>query len=143
LCYFWFVRNKEFLFNLSFVNVLFFIISCSLSFCIYFLLKFIIGVASFWFTEIDWLSGLEELTFWFFGGLLMPLDLLPSFMQKIANFLPFKYLIYLPAQGLLNKLTSIELITALSVQAFWIIGLIYLSKKIYQNGLKAYSTFGG
>jgi ABC-2 type transport system permease protein len=141
-CYFFFFKNQDLNFSFKIENLLFFLLSCSLSFYLFFLMKFLIGLTAFWFTEISWLISLEEITFWFFGGLLLPLDLLPQSMQFLANFLPFKYIYYLPSLGLLGKLTIKQMFFSFFIQSLWLVLFLLLVKKIYQAGLKIYSAFG-
>jgi len=143
ICYLVFLSGRHFDYQFLWPNLTFFLFSCSLSFCLYFLIKFLIGILSFWLTEIEWLDSLEMLIFWFFGGLLLPLDLFPKSMQNIAGFLPFKYIFYLPAQGLLGRLNQQQMLTSLLIQGFWLLLFFILVKKIYQRGLKIYSVFGG
>lgn len=143
ICYLFFFKNQGLTFNFELINLFFFIISCLISFCLYFLIKFLIGITSFWFTEIEWLRGLEMLIFWFFGGLLLPLDLMPQSMQLIASFLPFKYVFYLPAQGLLGNLSFSQMLFSLIGQLFWLVLFLIILKKTYKAGLKIYSAFGG
>lgn len=143
ISYFIFLKGKEFTFSFTTINILFFFLSCSIAFCLYYFIKILIGISAFWFNEIEWLTGFEELIFWFFGGLLLPLNILPLKMQRIADFLPFKYIFYLPAQGLLGKLNSGQMLFSLLIQIFWLVLFYFLVKKVYQAGLKIYSSFGG
>ena len=142
-CYFLFLKGKSFGFDFKLVNLAFFLLSCGLSFCLYFFLKFSIGILAFWFTDVEWVTSLEELVFWFFGGLLLPLDLLPVFMQRLAKFLPFQYLFYLPSQGLLGRLTPNQMFFSLLIQFFWLFLFFILAKRLYRAGLKIYAAFGG
>jgi ABC-2 type transport system permease protein len=141
-CYLYFLKDQTISFIFSFPNILFFSLSCFLAYLIYFLLKMMIGLTAIWFAEIEWLVGLEELIFWFFGGILLPLDIFPSFMQKISSFLPFKYVLYLPSQIILNRLTPKQIFFNLLIQLFWSVFFIFLSHLIFQRGKKTYSCFG-
>ncbi|MFC1711356.1 ABC transporter permease [Patescibacteria group bacterium] len=141
--YFIFIKGLAISFDFKLINISFFGLSLLFSFCLYFLIKFLIGITAFWFTEIDWLTGLHMLVFWFFGGVLLPLDLMPKIMQNIASFLPFKYIFYIPAQGLIGKLSGNQMIFSFLIQIFWLVLFFILTKKVYKSGLKAYSAFGG
>lgn len=143
ICYFLFLKGQTAGFSLNLLRMVFFLLSCSISFCLYFLIKFLVGISSFWFTEIEWFTGFEELALLLFGGTLFPLDLLPLSMQKLSNFLPFKYLFYQPAQGLLGRLSNSQMVLTLIIQIFWLVLFYLLLKRIYKAGLKIYSGFGG
>lgn len=143
ICYFLFLKGNTATFTFQPSNILFFFISCSIAFCLYYLIKLLVGILAFWFTEVEWAMGFQELILLFFGGTLFPLDLLPKSMQVFASFLPFKYLFYLPAQGLMGKLNFWQMFSTLIIQIFWLILFFILVKKIYRAGLKIYSAFGG
>lgn len=143
ICYLFFLKNQSLTFNFKLINIIFFLLSCFVSFCLYFLIKFLIGITAFWFTGIEWLVGLEMLIFWFFGGLLLPLDFFPKSIQILASLLPFKYIFYLPSQGLIGNLNSGQMFFSLIIQLFWLVFFFNLVKKVYKAGLKIYSVFGG
>lgn len=143
LCFHLFLKGKTIDFYLTPLNLIFFMLSCFFSFILIFLIRFLIGINAFWFTEIDWLIGFEELAFLFLGGTLLPIDFLPKILQNIAKFLPYKYLFYQPALGILGKINAQEMLFSLLIQVFWIILILALLKKVYQAGIKIYSAFGG
>lgn len=119
-----------------------FLLMVTLAFNVYSFFKFIIGFAAFWFTEIGWLIGAWDLLNLLFSGLLIPIDLMPPFFQKIAAVLPFKYLIYMPAQLFLGKSSANEQLVGLTIQSLWLIALVFLTKKIWRKGIRIYSAFG-
>jgi len=143
ISYFLFIGDQKPTISFNLSNSIFFLLSCGISFYLYFLIKILVGITSFWFTEIEWLIDVVMLIFWFFGGLLLPLDLLPRFMQTFASFLPFKYIFYIPSQGLLGKLSLNQMCISFVMQLFWLMLFFILVKKIYKAGLKVYSAFGG
>ncbi len=142
LLYIFFLKQTSLEF-ITTVNLSYFFLSSFIGFFMYFTLKMAIGFTSFWFTQTEWLTSLEELVFWFFGGLLLPLELLPVFMQKLASFLPFQYVFYLPAQILLGKMQSEEIVVNLFIQLVWLLIFILLLNLIFKKGLKVNSAFGG
>ena len=113
-----------------------------LAFNIYSFFKFLIGFLAFWLTEISWILGAWDLLNLLFSGMLILIDLMPKTFQKIAAILPFKYLIYAPVQLLLQKSTIKEQLFSLIIQGFWLIFLIFLTKKVWRKGVRIYSAFG-
>ncbi len=77
-----------------------------------------IGLLAFWLQEIApvyWVF--QKLTF-VLGGLMLPLDVYPTFIQRAAAFTPFPPLLAMPASFVLG--TSLVTPAALSVRlAFW------------------------
>lgn len=143
LLYFVFIKNLQFTFQLSFINLLFFILSVCLAFLLNFFIKFILGTVAFWLTDIDWLIDFHDLVYWFFGGVLLPLNIMPAFLQKLANVLPYKYLFYLPSQILIGKLNFNALVLSLIIQLLWLAILFIILNKVYKAGIKIYSAYGG
>ena len=110
---------------------------------IFYFLKAIIGLMAFWFTESYWLIALFELFSMFFSGLLLPLDLMPKAFQNLATLLPFKYLVYVPAQLVLQNISQADLLINVVIQLIWLVILGISLKKLWQYGLRTYSAFGG
>lgn len=112
------------------------------AYLVFYLIKVIIALVAFWSTEINWLIGISELLGLFFSGLILPLNIMPPFFQKIANLLPFKYLIYTPSRIILYSGTVWEYFFNLAVLLFWLLCLYLLVGKMWQAGLKKYAAFG-
>src|SRR5262245_64734961 len=70
----------------------------ALGFSINFLLGATITCVAFWTTRVYALNEFYHALFTLFGGLFVPLDLLPALVQRIAQFLPFQLPIYFPIQ---------------------------------------------
>lgn len=79
---------------------------------------------------------------WFLAGGFFPLSFVPGIAGRIMQMLPFKYLIYFPANVFLGRYSSHEIITGWLVMSFWIVILYFIYKRIYNNGLKYYTGVG-
>ena len=55
------------------------------------------------------------------SGRLVPLPLMPDWVQTIAWFLPFRWTFYFPIETLVGDLTNAELLAGLGMQLFWIL----------------------
>jgi len=76
----------------------------------------------------------------FFEGGLMPLDLLPNFVTRINDFLPFKYVVFVPISVFTGRIGfSWELFL---IPLGWVLFLLFLVKIIYRKGLKKYEGYG-
>lgn len=112
------------------------------AFFISFNIKIIVGLSSFWMTDSSGLrNGLEVITI-IFAGFIMPLSLMPPILLKIANFLPFSYIIYYPIIAFQNKLTAVEILKVLAIQILWIILLYFFYKLIFKKGVKKFTGVG-
>lgn len=118
------------------------IISISLGLLISLLMTIIVGLTTFWTHEQDFLRYLLGSFETVFSGLMVPIIFLPTLLQQIATFLPFKYSISFPAEIYLGKLTTGQILSGLAIQALWTIGLYFVYKVIYRNGIKLYQGYG-
>ncbi len=62
----------------------------------------------------------------FFSGLIMPITLFPDILQTIANYLPFKTVVYMPVSYYINP-SNEQLFNTLFLQATWFITFSILS----------------
>jgi ABC-2 type transport system permease protein len=77
-----------------------------------------------------------------FGGVFVPLDLLPPLAQRIAYVLPFQLYIYFPIQLILGKLSPEQISWNFTWQAVWLVlGTIFFSL-MWREGVKRFSAVG-
>jgi ABC-2 type transport system permease protein len=79
------------------------------------LLFFLAGISSFWTTEIRWIHYILITLIFGFGGQMLPLDLFPGVLGKIAPYLPFSGLIYYPVMIYLEMVPP----SGILVQVSW------------------------
>ncbi|MCG2691336.1 ABC-2 family transporter protein [Microgenomates group bacterium] len=130
--------------SFSLTTLVLFIFSLSLSLLINFFIKMILGLTTIWFTEAGWLFLSFNIVASLFSGEMIPLDLLPSNIIAVNNFLPFKYLVYFPLSLILNKIsTAKELFFGLSIEVFWVIFFYCFYRLVLRRGIKNYCAYGG
>lgn len=109
---------------------------------IYFLTQYCIGLLAFWISQAVALH-----TAWFnvwliFSGYLIPLDLLPPFVARIGDWLPFGYTVFFPVQLLMGRLAPPAILRGLAMQALWVALLLLLWRLLWYRGLRAYAAVG-
>ena len=119
------------------------VLAVGLAYLVSFFLKLCIGFTAFWLTEMFGILALVEVTSVVFGGMLLPLDLLPPALRALAAALPFQYIYYVPLSVMLGRLDGAELWTALAIQVGWAAALGLLAYAIWRRGLRRYEAFGG
>ncbi len=120
-----------------------FIASLLMGFLMGFLLEALIGMLSFWFLEVSSLLFIYMMINYFLSGHMLPLDLLPGPIAAVIDYLPFKYLAYLPPAIFLGRYSDAELIHELSIEAVWIVALFLANRIAFRRGVKRYAAFGG
>ncbi len=120
----------------------FFFTSVVLAFILGVVLTYFIGLFSFWLDDASSLQGFYWISFALFSGQFAPLDFLPQIMQKIAEFLPFKYILYFSVNIYLEKITTMEIMQGLLIQLAWIALAGLICFITWKRGLKSYTAVG-
>lgn len=120
-----------------------FLASLLMGFLMGFLLEALIGMLSFWFLEVSSLLFIYMMINYFLSGHMLPLDLLPEAIGTVVDYLPFKYLAYLPPAIFLGRYSDSELNRELLIEAVWIVALFAANRVAFRRGVRRYSAFGG
>ena len=110
-----------------------------------FLIESLIGLISFWFLEVSSLLFIYMMLNYFLSGHMIPLDWLGP-VGAWVQFLPFKYLAYVPAAIVLGKQGYVlggGLEQQLLIEATWISVLLVLNRIAFARGVRRYGAFGG
>ena len=102
-----------------------------------------LGMLCFWTTGgaaiFDLWMTLELLL----SGRLVPLPLMPDWVQTISWFLPFQWAFYFPIESLVGDLSDAELARGLAVQLLWILIGLGLFKIAWRSAIRRFSAVGG
>ena len=149
--YYFGIRIGE-LIESSIVGILTFII-CSLIFkvllpssllnLIFFILLISLAIIAFYTNSIWGIEMFKRAILSIFSGMIAPIVLFPNFLQKIANFLPFKDCIYTPVNIYFGKLETLEIIKVIFKQCIWIIILYIIAKILFKKAIKNITVNGG
>jgi ABC-2 type transport system permease protein len=107
------------------------------------LLLWMLGMITFWTTRV---TAIFEVYFAFellLSGRLLPVALMPDWVQDVAGFLPFESTFGFPITSLVGPITNTELIEGLLRQLMWIaIGAVGVNL-MWRRGVKAYTAVNG
>lgn len=123
----------------DFVTVLGVIAALQMAFLMGFLIESLLGLIAFWFLEVSSLLFIYMMLNYFLSGHMIPLDLLPAWVE----WLPFKYLAYVPCKMALGKYSHAEMGQELLIEAVWIATLIWINRWVFARGLRQYGAYGG
>lgn len=107
-----------------------------------FLIQYINGLLAFWITQAVAVFDLWFGLWTILSGYLIPLDLLPSAVSRVAYWLPFRYQLAVPLEIVLGRLQGTELLLSLGMQALWIAVMYGLCRLLWRRGIKKYSAVG-
>ena len=137
---------KYFVLGLGFTpvsNLLLYLLSCSMSFLIFVLFDFCMGMIAFFTSYIFGLFMVEEALLAFLTGQLIPLSFFPEAVQRVFDFLPFSSMIYTPVMIYLGKYQGSTLLFVLGRQLIWILLLYGLGTLIWKGVTKRLVVLGG
>lgn len=128
--------------NPSWLQIIVFFLAIWGAYLIRTMLLWLLGMIAFWTTRV---GAIYEL---FFGvelivsGRLVPMSLMPGWVQQIAVFLPFQWTFFFPINALVGQPTTRELLSGLGIQILWILlGLICVNL-VWRLGIRRYSAVG-
>lgn len=118
------------------------VVTMGLTVLLSFVYKMVISMSAFWFTEGWAFFEVMEAVVLFIAGYVMPLALLPSWLQGIAFALPFAYMIYLPVQALTGQLSDLQILQGMAMQILWILILGAIYRMAWKRGLSRFTGVG-
>jgi ABC-2 type transport system permease protein len=112
------------------------------SWILHFCISVIIGLAAFVIEDVSAFQWILQKFAFIFGGLLIPLDFYPSWLQTIAKALPFSSMVYGPARLFVSP--SVEALAGtLGMQLAWIAVLGLVTSLAYRRGVAFLTVNGG
>lgn len=123
-------------------NWILFIISWLLAAALTFLIDMSIGLTAFWLEESHGVGETYSFLYYFLSGRLIPLFVLPGWIQAPALLLPFRYQLSFPLEISLNKLSTGEIVNGLTLQIIYVAAAIIFLGFLWKRGLRKYSAVG-
>jgi viologen exporter family transport system permease protein len=103
----------------------------------------ILGMLCFWTTRVSAAFELFFVTELLLSGRLVPLSLMPAWIENIARFLPFQWTFQFPILALAGNLSSHDLLFGLAMQALWITVSAVLFRFAWRAAIRRYTAVGG
>jgi ABC-2 type transport system permease protein len=120
-----------------------FIFSLLLGNAVVFFFDWILSCISFYSTETWGLSVLRFGFATFFSGALVPIAVMPAWLQKITTALPFSHALYIPV-SLLSGITPLQDMPRIwLIELAYLIGLLILSRIIFNVSVRKVTVQGG
>lgn len=124
-------------------GILFYLLSCGMSFLIFVLFDFCFGMIAFFTTYIFGMLMVKEALLGFLTGQLIPISFFPGIVQRVFDFLPFSSMVYTPVMIYLGKYTGRTLGFMLLRQAAWVVILYAFGSLIWKMVTKRLVVLGG
>ncbi len=131
---------------ITLASTLKFVLCVFLSFFLFFLLNFSVGMTAFYMKNNSSMIALKIILTAFAGGTIIPIEFLPDWLQRLSEFLPFRYLYYEPLQFFLNREAAGGwgyFGHVLGMQLLWITCFFLGIKLVWPKVIKRYCAVGG
>ena len=102
-----------------------------------------LGLITFWTTRVGPVFQLYVALELLLSGRLVPMSLMPVWVQRVADLLPFRWTFGFPIEVLVGNLTNQQLLSGLGVQLFWVIVGSLLVRVVWHFAIRRYSAVAG
>jgi ABC-2 type transport system permease protein len=108
---------------------------------LHFCVTVMIGLSAFLVEDVSAFTWIYQKLAFLFGGMIVPLDFYPAWLQTLARALPFSSMTYGPARLFVTPTMDL-FINVMALQLGWIVVLAVLLTIAYRRGV-AYLTVNG
>jgi len=102
-----------------------------------------LGLITFWTTRVGPVFQLYIAAELLLSGRLVPMALMPEWVQGVANVLPFQWTFGFPIEALVGNLSTGELLSGLAMQLLWIVIGAILVRIVWHFAIRRYSAVSG
>ncbi|MGO8673720.1 MAG: ABC transporter permease [Capsulimonadaceae bacterium] len=120
-----------------------FFVSALLSYVILWLMSGIMGCIAFWVTDLGNLGIIKNYVVRIFSGSFVPIWFFPEPFRVISRYLPFQYTYQTPLGIFVGRITPVDAIPQMALQAVWIGILGACLTSLWRNGYRRVSIQGG
>lgn len=112
------------------------------SFTMNYIMTMMLSLCAFWVEEVRGLVFVYNKMIFIIGGMMLPLEIFPSYLRTIVEWLPFRTVPYFAAKAGVQVEWS-EIGHMLLIQLIWILFLSLPLRAIYQKGVRKLHVNGG
>lgn len=123
-------------------QIITFTLACIAGFFLRTIWQWALGMVTFWVVRVRAIFDLYFAIELLLSGRIVPLELLPTWAQKLANWLPYQWSFAFPIEVLIGRLSLRETVVGLGIQLLWIAVGWIITIWLWQKGTKKYSAVG-
>lgn len=129
-------------FNGQFWSIAAGIVAIGMAFVVRFTLEWTLAMAALWTSRVSAINQTYEIVLIFLSGNFAPLAVMPQWIQVLATYLPFRWLIAFPIELTLGRLTPTQALIGFGAQLFWLAVALVVLSFVWRAGVKQYSAVG-
>jgi ABC-2 type transport system permease protein len=130
-------------FNTSLLEIVVFAVAIWGAYLIRSMLLWLLGMLSFWTTRVSAIFELYFAAELLLSGRLVPMSLMPAWVQQLAGYLPFQWTFGFPIEALIGDMTPLQLGQGLLMQLAWIVASTVVVLLVWRVAIRRYSAVGG
>lgn len=119
-----------------------FFLAVALGYTLRFILLYLLGMISFWTTRASALFEIVVAGEILLSGRLVPLDLMPQWVQSVADWLPFQWTYQAPIEVAIGRRSPLETLEVYGWQLVWVAALGAMLAVIWKRAIRRYSAVG-
>jgi len=120
-----------------------FLLSAAVGLVVSFGTRFALSLTAFWLVDIKGLSQILVVTTMFFGGVILPINTFPHWLEVVARALPFASMVHLPVEVYLGRHPGADAVAVLATQAAWAVVLLGLGRLVLARATRKVVIQGG
>lgn len=128
--------------NLQAGNLPLFLIFIPIALLFNFFYSLLVASIAFYITDTNLFTTALGIVTGLFAGELVPIDLLPSALNRVSNWLPFRFTAYFPIMVYQGKVGLPEYLTSCFSLIVWILLFALFSHLVWRKGVKRYEAIG-
>lgn len=118
-------------------------VSIAVGLIIGFGIRFIVQISGFWLLDTRGVNQLAITLMMFASGMLVPLSLFPTDLERVMRLLPFAGLVQVPADVFLGAVQGYDAVAAVLGQCAWALVLLALGQLVMQRATQRVVIQGG
>lgn len=107
-----------------------------------FLFDWTLALSAFWLTRVDAINYLYYTVGLFLSGRVAPLRLFPGWVQTVAAFTPFRWVVAFPVELALGRLTPQAALLGFAAQIVWLPLALLLMRTVWRAAVRQYTGVG-
>ncbi|MFC1685436.1 ABC transporter permease [Nanoarchaeota archaeon] len=119
-----------------------FLFSLIIAFLLTFLFYFISGMSAFWLINNNGILKMRRILYVYLSGGVLPLTFFPDWFQAISHYLPFQYLIFVPANIWLGRYTLPQIGELMLIAIIWIFIFYWIYTMIWRKAMGKIAAVG-
>ena len=119
-----------------------FFLAVWMAFILRFIILYLLGMVAFWTTRASALFEIVVTAELLLSGRLVPLDLMPQWVQNLALWLPFQWTFQGPIEIVIGRVDGAGTLAVFAYQILWTAGLGALLALVWKRAIRRYSAVG-